>query len=213
MADPQQVREGSAKGPRLSHVSAAFVVSVLPRPSTDGDLRALVERAQRGEEAAFTMWVEHTYPIAFRCVLPMVGGRAEAEDVLQDVFARVWQKLATLQKPASSLPWLLTMCRRAAIDRLRARPKRETSDDAAVALLTAREVPADELLQRQETRAAIADALCKIDDDQRAVIQLRDVEGLTAPEVAALLQVPLGTVESRTHRARQALRKLLGRKR
>jgi RNA polymerase sigma-70 factor (ECF subfamily) len=175
-------------------------------------LTSLAARAQRGDEAAFTQWVEHTYPMAFRTAVAALVTVADAEDVVQELYARAWQKLPSLQKPEASVAWLLTMCRRACVDRLRARPRYERSVDeeaTTAAALVAPDAPADEVLKRRETKELIARALAELDDDQRAVVVLRDLEGMSAPEIAALLDIPVGTVESRTHRGRGTLKKIL----
>ncbi len=214
MSDGCQIREGwrpSSRPPielRLSH-EAPF-----PRPTRGEEIAALARRARDGDEVAFTRWVEATWPLATRCVLAVVGSRAEAEDVCQEVYVKAWQKMSELRAPEASVAWLLTLSRRASVDRLRSRKVHETIDDElpsarVAAALVSGDTPADALLESAEAKAVLRHAMADLDGDHRDVLMLREVEGLSAPEVPSLLGVAVGTVESRTHRAKQALKKIL----
>jgi RNA polymerase sigma-70 factor (ECF subfamily) len=181
-----------------------------PDPKT---ITALADKAARGDEAAFTEWVRLTYPLAFRVASSLVVSRSDTEDVLQDAYSRAWQKLGALRHKETSVAWLLTMCRNAAIDALRKRRPWDSLDDdtsrSIAASLVSNDEPADSLLLRQEARALLAKALSLLPEMYRDIIVLRDLEGLSAPEISTLLGVPIGTIESRSHRGKKSLSEIL----
>ncbi|NUQ97013.1 MAG: sigma-70 family RNA polymerase sigma factor [Streptomyces sp.] len=136
------------------------------------------------------------------------GDRQTAEDLLQETMLRAWRNLDALpDDPRSVRPWLLTVSRRLAIDMLRARSSRptEVEDDPLESMPVTAE-PLEQVLDRQVLRTALAG----LSATHRAV--LTQVYFLHRPvrHAAEALNVPEGTVKSRTHKALQALRKSLG---
>jgi RNA polymerase sigma-70 factor (ECF subfamily) len=156
--------------------------------------------------------------ILFSLLLRILNNRAEAEDVLQDVFVQVWQCAASFDaERGRPFTWLVTLARSRAIDRVRALSSRERTaqaataeeDDAPSALQTADPFDAAE---RREQRERIGAALNEIPEEQRRVILLAYFEGLTQTEIAERLNEPLGTVKTRTRAALFKLRELLDNK-
>ncbi|MEV6949458.1 sigma-70 family RNA polymerase sigma factor [Streptomyces sp. NPDC051172] len=136
------------------------------------------------------------------------GDRQTAEDLLQETMLRAWRNLDVLpDDPRSVRPWLLTVSRRLAIDMLRARSSRptEVEDDPLESMPVTAE-PLEQVLDRQVLRTALAG----LSATHRAV--LAQVYFLHRPvrHAAEVLNVPEGTVKSRTHKALQALREALG---
>jgi RNA polymerase sigma-70 factor (ECF subfamily) len=136
------------------------------------------------------------------------GDRAAAEDLVQETMLRAWRNLDVLpDDPRSVRPWLLTVSRRLAIDMLRARSSRptEVEDDPLESMPVAAE-PLEQVLDRQVLRTALAG----LSATHRAV--LTQVYFLHRPvrHAAEVLNVPEGTVKSRTHNALRALREALG---
>lgn len=136
------------------------------------------------------------------------GDRAAAEDLVQETMLRAWRHLDILpDDPRSVRPWLLTVSRRLAIDMLRARSSRptEVEDDPLESMPVAAE-PLEQVLDRQVLRTALA----SLSATHRAV--LTQVYFLHRPvrHAAEVLNVPEGTVKSRTHNALRALREALG---
>ena len=136
------------------------------------------------------------------------GDRAAAEDLVQETMLRAWRHLDVLpDDPRSVRPWLLTVSRRLAIDMLRARSSRptEVEDDPLESMPVAAE-PLEQVLDRQVLRTALAG----LSATHRAV--LTQVYFLHRPvrHAAEVLNVPEGTVKSRTHNALRALREALG---
>jgi RNA polymerase sigma-70 factor (ECF subfamily) len=173
----------------------------------------LAEQAAAGDEAAFTEWVRLTYPLAFRVVSSMLVSRADTEDTLQDAYTKAWEKLPGLRQKETSVAWLLTMCRRASIDALRKRRPWDSLDAeesrAIASALVSNDEPAEALLLKEEARALLAKALSLLPEKYRDIIVLRELEGISGPELVKLLGVPIGTIESQTHRGKQALAKIL----
>ncbi|MFF4899707.1 sigma-70 family RNA polymerase sigma factor [Streptomyces sp. NPDC001068] len=136
------------------------------------------------------------------------GDRQTAEDLVQETMLRAWRNLDTLPAdPRAVRPWLLTVSRRLAIDMLRARSARptEVEDDPLESMPVAAQ-PLEQVLDRQVLRTALAD----LSATHRAV--LAQVYFLHRPvrHAAEVLNVPEGTVKSRTHNALRALREALG---
>lgn len=136
------------------------------------------------------------------------GDRQTAEDLVQETMLRAWRNLDILpDDPRAARPWLLTVSRRLAIDMLRARSSRptEVEDDPLESIPVPAE-PLEQVLDRQVLRAALAG----LSATHRAV--LAQVYFLHRPvrHAAEALNVPEGTVKSRTHNALRALRESLG---
>jgi RNA polymerase sigma factor (sigma-70 family) len=154
----------------------------------------LVRAAQKGDALAMSMLLTELAPYVGR----ICGAIAldDGEDAAQEALVAVFRRLGTLREPAALRGWARAIAAREAVRvaRRRAAP--------AAALPEALPSPQD-----VEVAADIRDLLARLRPEQRAVLVLRDVEGLEEAEAAALLNVPVGTVKSRLHRARAAFRR------
>ena len=149
-------------------------------------------------------------------VLGLVREPAEADDLTQETFLRVFRKLDTLRDPASVSSWLYRIATNLVRDRFRAQgrrpPDRSLSDDGdelAPADDNAGVPRLDFLLARSEMSDCVQRYIDELSDSYRSVILLHDLEELTNPEIAALLGCSLETVKIRLHRARGKLRAAL----
>jgi RNA polymerase sigma-70 factor (ECF subfamily) len=172
----------------------------------DAELEAqLLERAVAGDREASRALVERYQVQVFALVSRMLAGRGRPaiEDVAQETFLQVFRQLAKFDVcgPARLSTWILTIAARRAIDELRKRRPTLVADVEA----TSRD-RADASTARREIRAAIQDAIKDLSPDMRAAFLLREYHGLEYAEIAAALDVDLGTVKSRLARARAALR-------
>jgi RNA polymerase sigma-70 factor (ECF subfamily) len=150
----------------------------------------LVRDAQRGDVLAMDALLEQILPLV-KSICRRLAGPA-AEDAAQDALLNVFRNLQNLKRPEALASWVATIARREALRHIRA-PSNEPLPD---------ELPAAEsgdLLRLREALAALT-------VPQREVLLLRDLSGLSEGETATLLALPRGTVKSRLHRARQALR-------
>ena len=171
--------------------------------------RALVEAAAGGDRDAFDELVRRHESAILGLCRALTGGRADAEDLAQEVFVRAWKSLRTFRGDSTFRTWLhrvaINVARthhanRGKIMRL-FRPvsphDREPADAAE---------PIDSRLARRDI---VERALATLPRDLREAVALRDLQGLDYKDIAAALQVPIGTIESRIFRARQRLRPLL----
>jgi len=148
-----------------------------------------------------------------RYISGMVRDPAEAEDLTQETFLRAHCRQETLRDPNAARGWLYRIATHVCLDRLRTRVRQPSLDSAqepehgrAMALETP---PAHERLERAETSACVQRCLDYLPDSYRAVILLFEAHGLTAPEIAELLGVSVGTVKIRLHRARRRLQEVM----
>lgn len=184
---------------------------------TSADLSGLAAKAAQGDSAAFRMLIEQTQGVVYRVALRTVGDSADAEDVVQETYVRAWQKLSTLKDTAAVSGWLCRIARNVATDKLRARKSRPqvfaNDDDAreAVDRLVSDAPGADALVNSRQVGAVVQAAVAELDERYRVALLLKDVDGMSAPEIAAALEIPVGTVESRASRAREQLGKKLAR--
>jgi len=125
--------------------------------------------------------------------------------VAQEVFVRVWKRLDRCPDPALFQPWLIRVARNACVDHLRRRKARPPAQDIPADelrhLASAAPNPA-EVYDAESRRRLVYRALQALSEINREMILLKDVQGLALEEIASMLDVPLGTVKSRTNRAR-----------
>lgn len=172
------------------------------------DDAALSDRLRSGDRDALAALYDRYAPLAMGVAMRVVHDRAVAEDVVQDAFVTVWQKIARYDASRGALKgWLLTVVRNRAIDRLRA--TRATVDvdapEADALLRTGPNPTADDALERVSAEA-VHQALVELPDDQRTAIQLAYFEGYTYREIADLTGVPRGTASGRLRLALGKLR-------
>ena len=179
----------------------------------DGEL---VERWAAGDEVAFESLVRRHERRVFGLVLRMLGSREEAEDVAQEVFLSLHRKGRRFRKEARFSTFVYRVAVNAALNRLRSLRRRRARlqglaerQETGADLPYAPRGPEDSLL-RDELRARLQREILVLGEALRAPLVLHDVEGLPYAEIASILGVAEGTVKSRIHRARRALRRQLG---
>lgn len=170
----------------------------------------LVARARAGDPAAFEAIVQQFGARAYRIVAAALGP-TEAEDAAQEVFVQVHRGLPRFEGRAALGTWIHRIAVNVALKRLRRRKRKPTpallEDDAAASRRPGPQARAE----AEELRVAFREALAALPDEQRAVVVLRGVEGLSFDEVARALEIPVPTAQSRMSRARERLRGLLSR--
>ncbi len=183
------------------------MLEAAPHTSTDTEL---LHAIARGDESALASLYDRYNSILFGLLLRILHSRAEAEDVLQQVFVQVWRRADSYDESRGrGFTWLVTLARSRAIDRLRALDSRSRAATAAAA--EAPEPTGDASLDafRSEQREIVRAALSQLTEDQRRTLLLAYEEGLTQSEIAARLNQPLGTVKTRTRAGLMRLRELL----
>ena len=169
----------------------------------------LIDRTLRGELAAFEPLVERHSAVVHR-VAARVVGPDDAEDVVQDAFLRAFHSLDRYRGESPFRAWLLQITHNTALNTLARRgAAREQLEEAAEAPDPSPDrTPADRLEQR-ERRSRLEGKLRLMRPPHRAVLVLRDLEGLSYEEIAEVTGTPLGSVKARLHRARGELIEIL----
>jgi RNA polymerase sigma-70 factor (ECF subfamily) len=177
-----------------------------------GDDAELVARLRRGDPRAFEDLVIAYQHRVFGVALRMLGSRAEAEDLAQEVFLRVHGAVADFRGDAKLSTWLYTIASRLCLNRLASSERRLTreGEETLTRLASKHPGPAAEL-ERSELETALHRAIAELPEERRIVVVLRDLQGLSYEEIARALELELGTVRSRLHRARLDLKEKLER--
>ncbi len=195
-------------------MSSSLELANLP----DADVAAL---ANQGREAAFRELVRRYERPVFSLIYRMVRDRETAEDLAQDTFVKVLNHIDRYRPEFKFSSWVFKIANNVAIDHLRRRqldtvsiegsPHAATAAEAEASALDVRsrgESPLEEIESR-ELGTAIERAIARLRPEYRACILLRHVEGRSYEEIAATLDLPLGTVKTYIHRARHELREML----
>jgi RNA polymerase sigma-70 factor (ECF subfamily) len=175
---------------------------------------ALVQRCAAGDEAAFAELVAEHQRMVVQLAINLLGDRDEALDLSQDVFLRVFRTIHRFRGQSALRTWIYRIAVNQARNRHRFWRRRHRADqvslDAHVAIhgdfLSGSDVGPDQMLLQKELAARLQHALEALPFDQRTVIVLREIDGLSYDEIAYSLGVAVGTVKSRLTRARHTLR-------
>jgi RNA polymerase sigma-70 factor, ECF subfamily len=177
--------------------------------ATVDDETRLIERARAGDEIALTCLVETYAPRLLRFGRKLCGGSADAEDVMQQTLLTVLSHIGDFRGDSHFSTWLYSIARNHCLKlhtrglAAHASEALEAAEDRVTA--PSRKAP-DEALSDEQLQKALDVAIAALDPVQREVLVLRDIEGLSAPEVAEALGVTVDAVKSRLHRARKAVR-------
>ena len=182
----------------------------------------LVERAQRGDKLAFELLVSKYERKLQRLLSRLVRDPAEVEDVAQEAFIKAYRALPTFRGDSAFYTWLYRIGINTAKNHLAAQGRKvpaisdlpgEEGDEDGGALGRDANTPEDELMSRQVAETVNA-AMQALPEELRSAIMLREIEGMSYEDIAAMMNCPIGTVRSRIFRAREAiatqLRPLLG---
>ncbi len=180
----------------------------MPEPILPSPDLLLARRAAAGQAAAWDEIVELYGGRLFNLALQFAASREEAEDLTQEIFLRLYQGLRRYRGEAPLAAWALRLSRNLCVDHYR-RTRRErqatvvvdaASDQALLDRPAADDPWAD--CERRRELAAVEAALARMPEELAEVIVLRDLQGFSLEETAVALDLPLGTVKSRLHRAR-----------
>ena len=198
--------------------SAALGASSAAAGAQAADLD-LVSRCRDGDLSAFEVLIERYQDRVYNLVLRMVGRHEDAADITQEVFLRAIEHIGRFREKAQVFTWLFRIAVNLAISRRR-RDQRvrfvslaggsaggnESDEPQPIELAGSREDRPDEAAERDEQNRRVAQAVSELDEEFRAVLVLKDIEGLDYRQIADVLDLPLGTIKSRLHRARNELR-------
>ena len=183
--------------------------------TSESEVQLLIERARSGDTRAFEDLARREERALYRHALRIVGTTSDAEDIVQDALFSAWRSIASFQG-LSFRAWLFRIATNRALDQLRSRKRRpelplDPPDDDEVTWAEP-VAPGPDLAQiagDREALAAVEAALEALPAEQRTALLLRDVEGFAYEEIAVITSVEIGTVKSRIHRGRLAVRNAL----
>lgn len=171
-----------------------------------------IDRVLQGDQAAYAALVERHQRRLLGWLFHACGSRDEAEDLAQETFTRAYRKLQLYEGRSSFYTWLCRVAMNLLISqrrrkRLENQVAREGFD---VALSSVGQEPAvDQQMERSEIQQCVQAAIAMLDVERRTVILLRDFDGMDYEQIAETLEIPVGTVRSRLHRARLELKSIL----
>lgn len=194
----------------MRHADSSGLKASQAAGSDDDYFAGMMRRIADGDQAAFAEVFQRTSAKLFGLCLRILPTRGEAEDALQDVYLTVWRRAAAFDRSrGAAWPWLITITRNCAIDRLRAtRPAIQASLDDASMIPDPMPLASDMLLKREQEQR-LAECLGQLDERDAHLIRTAFLKGATYPELAQRLGYPLGTVKSRIRRALLRLRDCL----
>lgn len=177
-----------------------------------------IKQVLKGDQSAYadivSLYQQSLHQVCYR----MLGNKEEAEDAAQEAFIKAYIHLHTYDQKRKFSTWLYRIATNLCIDRIR-KKKPDYYLDAEVpgtegldmySQLAADELLPEEELERMELQERIQYEISRLPDKYRAVIILKYIEELPLQEISDILDIPLGTVKTRVHRGREALRKQLG---
>ena len=189
------------------------IVPLRPGLPLDDDAQC-VQRIRRGDEQAFEALFHEYYEVLCDFVDRYVGSPDVAEEIVQQMFVRIWENRSTWFVRSALKPYLYQAARNRALNHLKHEKVRRSFAERVLRLNvsagTGQARPGPE--QQQEASdfaAAVASAMAKLPPHYREVVQLRTRDHMTHPEIARILDLPVKTVETRARRGLQALRRLL----
>ncbi len=180
------------------------------RPGNPDEVdEATLSQARAGERKALEALLEEVQPQIYRFGLRMCRHPQDAEDILQETMLTIARSLESYRGEGQFSTWAYSIARSYCIKKRRRRVGEPTpSELAALDVATTESRPADQLqaIENQQTWSRVAAGLLQLSDENREVLVLRDVEGLSAQEAADVLGIGVTALKSRLHRARKQLR-------
>lgn len=184
--------------------------------------RRLIRRLKDRDEAAFSEMVNAHHPQVFNIIFRMLGNKEESEDLAQEVFVTVFKSIDGFRGDSKLSTWIYRIAVNHCKNRHKylarrmahaSRPLDEVSErraagrDGGLAMpLQGQISEPDKVLMGLQLEEAIQREIANLDEEQRALVVLRDVQGLAYQEIASITGLAEGTVKSRLHRARMALK-------
>lgn len=176
----------------------------MPNPTT------LIQDCLKGQSGACAALFDQYKALVYRTAYLMLGDAQDAEDVLQDVFMQVFRALATYDSARGAFTtWLHRITVNVCLDRVRRRPPQDASEAIKLDDSVVVSDPADDPFARLSLTEQADSLLAVLGDDQRVVVVLRFYWDMPYQEIADILGIPLGTVQSRLGRAVRKMRAVM----
>jgi RNA polymerase sigma-70 factor, ECF subfamily len=194
-------------------------------PLGDDSEARLVERLARRDERAFNELVQGYEHRVFGLVLRMIGSRAEAEDLSQEVFVQVFKAIGTFRGDSKLSTWIYRIAINLCKNRSKYLKVRHTADQTEIdsveergrlgdgkgSAVVGQLARPDDMLAGKQVERIVQSAILELEPSFRECLVLRDVEDLSYEEIEAITGLPAGTVKSRIHRARSQLKQIVER--
>ena len=219
MSDDDHPREADVTSDVLE--LPAQEMSVEPRPpAASSPEHLLIARLRRKEPAAFEALVKTHQDRVYDFCVRMLADREEAFDLTQEIFISVHKHLDKFRADAKLTTWIYRIARNHCLNRLKYLKRRgrgrsdeygESNELSITESLGGGPQQPDAAVMGKNDRALVHRAIQELDEDQRSLVVLRDVEGLSYEEIMDITELPEGTVKSRLHRAREKLAGILTR--
>ena len=169
----------------------------------------LIDQTLQGDAQAFAQLMRKHQDRLYNTMVHVTGCPEEAEDVVQEAFVQVFLKLDTYRGDSAFYPWLYRIAFNQSVSRRRRKKPSVSVEDTRAATgdepTDAGETPGQRLL-REERADQLRKALASLREEHRAILILREMEGCCYQTISEILDMPVGTVRSRLHRARLQLR-------
>lgn len=176
-----------------------------------------IKKAAKGDANAFATLVERYQTQIYQLCFRMTGNTEDAQDMTQEAFLKAWKGIETFRLEASFSTWLYRLASNCCLDLLRSMKRRPTvsltveneeEEEQTMEIADDAPSPEDTVIWKEE-REHLQLAMMQLDDEQRQILTLRVVNGMSYTDIAELLDIKEGTVKSRLSRARENLRKNL----
>ncbi len=167
----------------------------------------LARRAAKADPQAWDEIIEHYGDRIFNVAYRFAGNQAEAEDLTQEIFLKLYRNLDRYRGDVPLMAWALRLSRNLCIDHYRhhrTRRQSETVSDEVLAQLPSGDDPRRHS-QTQERRRLVHEVLAEMSESLASALMLRDLQGLSYDEIAGFFEVPVGTIKSRLNRGRKEL--------
>jgi len=184
----------------------------------DKNEKDLISRSKAGDVEAFEQLISKYEKKVYNIALRAVDNHADASDLAQEVFIRVFKSIGNFKEQASFSTWLYKITTNVCLDEIRRRRKRNTVSLEEEIRLESSEIKRqyestdlrpDETAEKNELRQMVKEAIGKLSAEHRMAIILRDIHGFSYDEMSKIMCCPEGTVKSRINRARLALKNIL----
>jgi RNA polymerase sigma-70 factor (ECF subfamily) len=181
--------------------------------------RVLISKLRRGDASAFEQLVRTHQDRVYDFCVRMLNDREEAFDLTQEIFLSIHQNVDKFRADAKLTTWIFRISRNHCLNRLKYLKRRGRgrsdefgeSNEKVISDSMGGSTTPDEVVTRKREKQLVHQAIEELDEEQRSLVVLRDVEGLSYDEIMEITELPEGTVKSRLHRAREKLAGILGR--
>lgn len=190
-------------------ISPTTHAEVSRKPDDDLDL---VSRARAGDNDALEALIRKYQRWVFTLAYRMLGDRADAEEMAQEIFLKVYRALGRFKGDARFSTWLYRIATNHCLNHLESRRRRvrsESNPGHPVDQVSDPTPRPDDLVERADVRVLVQQALLRLTPEHRTILVLRELQGLAYEEIGELLGLESGTVRSRLHRARLELKERL----